>query len=448
MSHRRLLPALALLVLIAGCEDPDAKLRSETQARIDAAAQELAGLSLATATSAQDGSKLRHELEQIVRDLGSINQGDSGQQEAAKLMLAEARQRLASIDVAEIESILATQRRKREIVGARVNAALRLTAVADAMERNDDTEAVALLDRSRSAAHAKLDEYSATIAELDGPIAERMQDNDADRAAADRLRREANDLRRQANEAGHADGLADFMEAVRREREADGYDSRVAHREGDLSYDLGPRHAIASAHVQGLNALIEDIGNAGASLEDRNRILGGDVATTREVVGRMATDIGAQIDALESTRTGPLADRFQSAAAEFEAAASAAGKARGGDNRRSGALAAARAQDGLARLHALRLDALDDQIALLEAVVEAGPALSRAGSAREDVTALQSERTEALSATTAALTAANEQLSSAGGSGNSGELDAFRQQINARLAELGGATAAPAGSQE
>ena len=255
------------LLLLTGCQDGQAKRRAEVQEIIASATMEIQSVSAVLSDPAQSDDA-RRRLNRIIGELGNTQDAESGQRAAAAELAASIHRRLAAITVAEAVQIEAELGSRRTVLSGMIDTAEALDGMAAGLEAIDVDDADATLAAARDETEVALSAASRRMAELDGPIAELSLANRADQDEAQRLRTEAAILRRQAAELGASGGYGDFEKAQQIDRQADGVELRLAHRELDLRYNYQPQHARAQTRVDRMSDRVASIEAARRTLQE------------------------------------------------------------------------------------------------------------------------------------------------------------------------------------
>ena len=435
-----LVSGFATVLLIGGCEDEAARRRAEVQVVIAEASRELQQTPTPLTPDDERFEETRRALNGVLAKLSAAAEGEAGQQAAAALLAAGAQRKLASLSLAQAEQIESEHHQLRFLLHSEIDAALRLDALAHSRERLSTDNEQAMLDDKRSELRQELHEYSQRVAELDGPIAEREAANAQDMERAASLEEQANALRSEAAQRGHAEGLDSFQEAIELEREADGYEYRVAQRENDLRHDLHPERNLAESRIAALQTMLQQIQETEAGLARRDTVTEEQADSVRQAIAAFGDSIRQSLAGLGEGDAGDLEQFYADAISDLDKAATQANRAvskspRGESDAARLMVAQIYGQQG--RLHWTRARSLADHMAVLQRLVDAGRALGSVEQARAELDAIRSRHAEAIEQATAAFNSAKQQLEQIrGGSGQ--DLVDLKRQIDRSLAALAG----------
>ena len=373
------------LLLLAGCQDGQAKRRAEVHDMIAAATKEIQSVN-AVLSDPEQTDESRRRLGRVIVELADTQGAAPGQRAAAAELAAGVHRRLAAMSVDEAMKLDAELRRRRTVLIGMLDTADQLDAMAAGLEAIDVETADATLAAARDDTEETLAATSRRLAELDGPIAELNRDNRADQDEAQRLRTEAAVLRRESADLGASDGYGAFEEARRIDRTADGVELRLAHRELDLRYNYEPEHAIAQIKVDRMRERLDSIEVTRQALQERYATATGEAGTTRTRLDEVSSSIQAGLNELQAS-AATLAALYDEAAMELDRAASqaqaAAGLA-GKDVADAARIQAAQAYQELGSLHSRRARGLQTHVRLMERVAEVtGAAASSVDTVRE-----------------------------------------------------------------
>ncbi|MBT8486080.1 MAG: hypothetical protein KJO43_10910, partial [Phycisphaerae bacterium] len=448
----RPLPILATALLATatqlGCEDASARRAADAQVTIDEASRSLryAVLAPPPADDPEAIATTRSALQKVASSLTGVSE-TPGQEAAAALLVSTAKRELATIGLAEAETLAATHRRQREIVHGQIDAALRLDTLATTLERQVGGPHKTSLASARTDVSGRIQDLSRRIAELDGPIADRESQNRDERVMIAQLDGQAAQLRRQASEVGHLAGLPTFEEAVRIEREADKYESQIAHRENDLQFDLRPEHELASTRVGFLQSMLNEIRSSEVALDARNEMRSTQVQQTRQAVNAYRNEIQTTLSEMQNAWTDTLLPQYESALEHANAAVSQAKRASSKgprDERDAVRLALARAHELAANVHTSRARELAGQRLLLERLGAAGNTFGRGADYARTADELRAAEEEAIGQAEAELQSAREELEQVGSRDAAAEVSAFRAGLDERLQKITARSSEPA----
>jgi len=380
------------LLILAGCQDAQAERRTEVHEMIAAATKEIRSAN-AVLSDPDQVDDARRRFGRVIVELGNTQGAAPDQRAAAAELAAGVHRRLAAISVAKAMKLEARLGSRRTVLTGMIDTADQLDAMATGLEAVDVSAADRKLALARDDAEEILAATSRRLVDLDGPIAELNRDNRADQDEAQRLRNEAAVLRREAADLGAADGYGVFVEAQRIDREADGVELRLAHREIDLRYNYAPQHAIAQITVDRTRERLDSIAATREALRERSGAAAGEAGTTRTQLDEISSSIEAGLDELQAS-AATLAALYDEAALELDRAASkaraAAGLA-GKDFVDAARIEAFQAYQELGSLHRSRARGLQNHVRLMEQVVEV------TGGAAGAVDAARAARREQLS---------------------------------------------------
>ncbi len=359
------LAAACGFLLVLGCQDSDAKRRAEVHQLIAAEIAEFQRAS-AVLSDPQQAAGAQQRISKLIERLKDTRGGVPGQRAAADQLACSAHQQLAAMAVAEARELQATLRVRRNVLLGMIDTAEELNAMVAALEAIDTESAHATLDGARNDTEQSMRRYGERMAELDVPIAQLTSENRADQLEAHRLRAEASELRRNAEDLGPATGFTFFEQAQDLDRQADGVDHELAHRELDLRYNYEPVRNLMMTNIDRARDRVDSIDEARQALEQFDDTMAGEAATTRTRLAEISESIEAGLaEFQESTArlheiNDKAADHLQRAAARGKAAAGAAGR----DFAAAPRLATVRAYLQLGSIHTSRARGLQDQIAL------------------------------------------------------------------------------------
>lgn len=436
---------VAAALLPAGCVDDNAKKREELQQTVAQANSTLrqATLVIVTPDNAEQFEKLRSDLKKVVSTLRSAGSdaGETGQEAAVNLLLADAGQKLAALDLARVEQTASEMRDNQTIARTQLRALLRLNEFVTAAESIDVTSQTSALDNAKSSASEQLRAASEMLAQLDEPISRLSSENSADAQKMAALRSEAEQLLRRATDEGPADGFPQYEMAVQKNREAGDIETQIAKREINLSYQYQPEHRVADAQAQQLQQFIDSIEKAKQNLNTIAQTIDAEASKTSTRVGDLRKSLDQRLSDVQAALTGPLDEAYREgldAADKALSAVKAAGRNSVGGDNKTGKLLEAQILDTQGRLHWARARVLADQVNLLDAIISAGPAVG-------NVAQYQSQRGEAESAYQEATELARDAYTAAQAAlpaGNSSELQAFSQSLEMAVGALSGKSAA------
>lgn len=430
----------------AGCEDASARQRAEIQETIAEASHnlELAAFS-AWAPGDPSAGEHRKRLDAIAQSLRQVK-AEGGQQVAASLLASAANGELARISLAQAELLEAQNRELYQTLHSNIDAAMRLKGLAEGIEGVSTQELRSMLAAERTKAEERLRSHSRRLAELDGPIAERESENQQDAREASRLEDEAIALRRQAAEWGHSAGLPAFEQAISLEREADGYEYRIAWRESDLEYDLRPEHELAGTQVAFLSAMLDDIAETEQSLQARDELGAREAEATHRLIHSYRDEIAASLDTARARTSGDLQEHYTQAQTYLEQAVKAAqAAAKQSDRGEADAvrLTIVRAQERQGQLFAARARGLGMHARILDRLIDAGGALGDVSAFRRELDDVRAMEAEALEQARVHVTSARDELDAVKSRSSQVQIDAFKQGLANTLSALGAAAPAP-----
>ena len=200
------------LLLLAGCQDGQAKRRAEVHEMIAAATKEIQSVN-AVLSDPKQTDESRRRLGLVIVELADTQGAAPGQRAAAAELAAGVHRRLAAMSVDEAMKLEAELGSRRTVLIGMIDTADQLDAMAAGLEAIDVETADATLAAARDDTEETLAATSRRLAELDGPIAELNRDNRADQDEAQRLRTEAAVLRRESADLG-ASGLVGTVNVV------------------------------------------------------------------------------------------------------------------------------------------------------------------------------------------------------------------------------------------
>ncbi len=366
----------ALLVL--GCQDGQAKRRAEVQQTIISASVEIQKIN-AVLSDPQKVDSARQQLNQIIIKLNNTGDGTRGQRAAAAQFASSVHRQLASIAEAGAMELEARQQARRTVLLGMIDAADQLEAMATALDAMDTRQVDARLVSARNVTERSLADYSRQLAELDGPIARLNTANQGDQQEAERLRENASRLRREAGNLGPAAGYGAFEESLRLDREADGVEYDLAHRELNLRYNYESEQAITQTTADRMNDRIASIDDARQTLKQLDATVSQEAATTRSRLTEVREALEAGLIELQAS-SAPLSEFYDRATSELDRAATKARAAAGlgSDYVRDAArIEAAQAYQALGGVHRTRARGLQCDVDLYQRLSQVtGPAMA------------------------------------------------------------------------
>ncbi len=411
-------------LLILGCQDEQAKRRAEVQQAIASAGAEIQKIN-AVLSDPQKVDNVRQELNQIIITLNNTGDGGVGQRAAAAQLAAGVHRRLASLAEADAMKLEARQQARRTVLLGMIDAADQLDVMATTLEAMDTRQADARLVSARNDSEHTLAGHSRRLAELDGPIARLNTANRADQQEADRLREDASRLRREAAGLGPAAGYGAFEEALRLDRQADGVEYDLAHRELDLRYNYESEHAIVQTTADRLGDEIASIEDARQTLKQLDASVLQEAATTRSRLAELRDSIEAGLIELQES-SAPLAEFYDRATLELDRAATKARAAAGlgTDSVKDAArIEAAHAYQELAGVHRTRARGLQCDVDLFQRLSET------TGSAGTSIDDLAEAFRQQVSQSVTAYENAGRELGMVSGKTGRRQLEALRATI-------------------
>jgi len=462
ISKHLALPCLlcAAALFLAGCKDEAAQRRAQIQTVITEAGLHVRKATVTPLTvpvkpapdagpedqdaynrTLQAFNARRRQLDDVIRDLAQVRDGEPGQQAAGALLATTAHCELAAMSLAQAQIIEARHRHERLVIHSRIDAAMRLLAQAHARQALNTAEQRAMLVAERDRARQQIIELSQRRDELRQPIAERETLNRQDLAKASSLDDEAAALKRQATELGRVEGLASFEQAVRLERQADQFTHQVAQRQNDLAYEFKPEHQLATARLELLEAMLDDIAAAEHTLDDLDSHTTDDVRATLDMIARFREQLDAELDAVTDASADELQALYQQSGQAVDKALTqarnAVSKSTGaGKNPARLAHVRASALKGKARWAEAR--GLADHLGLLSRLIEAGDALGSTDRFHAEFDAISTRHDEAVNDALDAFNDAKQQLEQLSGRDNAAQLRAYKINLQHNIAAITG----------
>lgn len=449
--RRRLRPALALtaglsclmLAGLAGCEDSAAQQRTEAQRILDQAATDF--LQARVGTVAPDDEQyqaVQTQLNSVVTQLASLNDGEPGQLAAKSLLSSEAHRELAQMRMLEAGQIERELQNERLLLREQVIAALRLGALSTGMSSISSDEIRNEIQQRRQAAQQELESLSQHLAELENPIDERTALNTQEAERVQILRREANDLLREATELGHARGFGRFQEGIEQRREADRIENRIAHRDLDLNLELLPQQNLAEARIEDVRELLGSIDRVLSDLEAFENTYRDEVARLNTRIDELRSEIMSGVSSLAERMNDQLAPAYDASLEQLDRAATqarqAAGRLRGADAN-AARLAEARSLELQGTLLWQRASGVADQASLLAAIVDADETLGDVSDAQRRLEAANTTQGDLIERSRESLSSASNIVAQLAGRGDQ-SMDRYRDNLQALLGAMSGDT--------
>jgi hypothetical protein len=211
---------------------------------------------------------------------------------------------LAAMDLAEARQVQGELRAERQVAHTMIDSVERLFALAEGREQIDLSEAQTRLANARENIDELRRSGEERKGELDDPINQLTAENEQDQAAVDRLVKEATDLRRQASDLGPGQGFPAYEQAVDLEREADGYEYRIAQREIELDYDLEPERRLAESRIEQATSLEESLDGSEQGLASFVQGVEEDASRTRQDASSAASGLRERIRSISARVLG------------------------------------------------------------------------------------------------------------------------------------------------
>ena len=440
---------LALGAGLLGCEESTARAQAAAQREIDEVADAFRMRSLGTPFLA-DGEAVareREELGRLLARLTSLSGATPGQQAAANSLGAQIATTMGQLSADRLSGAEAELRKARAAVAPRIDAAIRLGVLADAMESFDPSKDRALLDRLRAEATDAINASRQRVGELEKPVADLIRDNETSRALLADLDRDEAALRSQARGAGPIAGFRFVEQAAQKRTEADAIRVRIARNEVQLA-ELAPEQALATLDAEQSSQIVQTLDGAKAdlgSLSDRSKELAG---ACRAEMGAIRDQLASTAALAEAALVGPMAALLTEAQQDFEKAAQLAQRGASSDAGREGQAAArsavGSAQQSLAEVNWGFALAAGDQAAFLERVAAVPGLAADPAALRSAASTLLKTRDEAVERAKAAASAALETVGQSGT--DSPETTALKANLTSLLDAMSGKAISTGGS--
>lgn len=428
MTNRPCLLSLAVvssLLLLPGCEDGDARTRSEQAVKVQNAAGQYAG----TVLKNPDLHMASRDAD-AVRELNALSSAAGGSP-GGSLLSASIQIDLAVTALAEAEASAALHRATRVEIAGMVAAIQRLEHRAAEHEGLDLAPERRVLDAARTSTQQQLQTATAALSQLDGPITATTGQITQSRNQVTALRERSRAQREQAFNAGDREGYTFILEAVRIDTEADAIERRLADLEIQLD-QLQRDHAMAKAvsdQAQRTLASFEQTAGELQSTEGRQRQ---QAQAIRGEAARIRQSVQQKLDALKTELGGAWSDAISRAVQAANQSASMSDAAISSEQRDAGRLSKVRALQTTGRAHAMKARAYADQAYIV--------ALS-GGNASD----LLNEQKSAADAARAAYTQALETLGESAQGVDQAAITALRQSLAAAAGADLSAPALPTG---
>lgn len=429
-----LLSLTGLLILsAAGCEDSASKQRDQVQAQLTQIRKDLQN---AVATGGETSEAYQRNLNDIVTRLTSINNGEPGQLAAKSILAADALREVAALQMGTAADIESQHRALLGAVNARIDAVLRINALAEGLGSIDGAKRTAELQSELQKAREGVTAAQARIAELESPINERNAQNQLQKTEIERLRLQVGELLRKAQDDGYSAGFETYKRATEVNRQADKIEFEVSNREIDLEHDLNPQHKMAQTQQAQLEAMSQAIETAQTELAAFAKAAAGDVQFSRDKVAELNKTINENLAAIKATSDGELKTAYDGALAALDkAAANAKTAATGGPDANAGKMIGAAVSESIARVHILAAHGLADRLATLQRIKASNGAVAVTG-VDGQIKELTDARQAEIDAAKVALDEASQTAQAI--TGNSGEFEAFRSNLQTLSAVVSG----------
>ena len=443
IDFRRMALPLCLTVssvLLFGCEDANSKAATEASETLN---EQRAALSLASMTSPVPGSDefntARTTLKSAVSELDGLTTGTDGQQGSAKLMAANAYRQLADMDYAEAGNAARAIERSINELYEQLNAAERLSSLANAADQFAEQLNRDHLDRERANWGARLRNAEERLSSLSGPISELESANSTDTERVEELRQEANRLLRRAREMGQIAGQSTLENSVATRRSAERIEYQIAQKEAELAFDLEPQQGWADMQASGFKSILDTIDAAKSDLSQLERELNNDIIGAAQAnvdQYRSALQSGtSDLKALVDSSFSPAVD---AAIANIDNAVSRATSAAGKTSARSSStskVTKAQAQARKGEMLWAKSRLLSNHAGLMAAIANSNAAGSNASAYNSAAQTSGQAASEALNMAKSALADAQQTLSSAG-AGDA--IDELNQKLSLLLQAMEG----------
>ncbi len=437
-------PLAAGALLSSGCEDSAAARRTEVQANLATARNDLrASTAIALDPTPQERTAAEAKLNKLLTILADTDGAAPGQQAAASLLASNVHRELAAMTLAGVARLETEQRRRRDVLRGMIDAAAELHAMAGSFETIDTQAQHQHLAANRQKAQARLASYGEEMAAADAPIADLTNANRDDQTEIDDLRSQANQLMRDANEQGPAAGYGAYEQSVQLDRDADHIQYDVSQRDLELEFGLRPTRALAQTRAGYTQSLIGAIDESRAAIDGLLQTFDDEARATREAIAQLRDVIVAELGELDQARTNELADAYEQAAKQLRAAANKAEKAATlgqGESVPAARIEAVRADLELGHMHWSAAQAWQGHAALLDRVQESGGALGSASMVSAQVTAARTAHADARDNAKNAYTSAQDQLGRVTGRSAGPQLQALKQDVQTAISALSGET--------
>lgn len=428
--------------LLTGCQDQADQERVQAQDAILKANIEFQKARVGAPVPGTDEFETKNQaLDALVGRLSGIRGGNAGQQGTKSILLADTLTELASMDMARAEY----SERVNVSISARVigiiQGGMNLKGLLESRQAIDLKTSRSQLSGDLEIAEAKLGILNEQLAELEGPIADRVGQNTRDAEEVTALRQSSDELFRTAREQGYASGFNSFEEAIQTRRAADRIEYEIAQREIVLDLNLKAEQGYIYLNTEQINKAIEAIADAQTAIDTHEQTGTEDLRNTEQLIATLQVDLDALLQDLADQTNNDLNTHYDSAQKNLEQAASeaqsAAGKAgRNGDSNGPN-LHAARAYESLGKLFWTKARGIATRRTMYELIHQARDVFNE-DSVLPKIDQLNQQHAEAVEKAKAAYTQAIQVLSQVNIPKAQNELDAFKQSLDITLASLNG----------
>lgn len=404
--HLILVTAIAAgsgLLLLAGCEDADARERANVQQSIHDAAAEY------RAARHAEPDEMVSQLQAVATRLNQVR-GDGGQAQAVAMLQASVNRDLAEHRLSLAMDIERQHRAARAAMIDVVEVVNRLIGHAQGHMQVDFSRSQQELRVQEQDRRQQRQQAESHADEIERPLNDLRAANEADESRTFDLRRQEREAITTANELGPADGFEHYQRGIEFRQEADALEVQVARREIEIA-TLEDQYERASRRA----ALQGELAQTLVASQERLNSIAGDLQQEGRLTRDLAESLGQHIaDMLAIVRDdndsgGRLASLYTEARDAMEQAAS---RTRAAGNSDAARTLSARIDQLRGQLNAMRADALADHAILLDRMIAAGDLFGRVGDLRSEREQTLSSRETALADAIDAYTAASDAFSS------------------------------------
>lgn len=436
-----ILTAATVLSPLVGCEDEQAAERAAIQEKILEASLDLQESVLgAPAPGTEEYEQSIQSLTSLISQINDIRGGESGQQSARSLLLADVHSQLATLILARTDQLEDMNTATRIEISAIARRSTDLHHRIVSIESLDLTTSRLDLDVSQDLIRTELEEIEEQIGELQGPIDDRIQRNRQDAEEVEQLRLQSSALMREARESGYAGGFDVFEQAIQSQRRADRIEYEIAQRELELDLNLQAEHNFLSLNQQNARNASAAIDTARTALETFEQQGRSDNSLSRQTLVALRGQLDVLLAELSARSNDELIPTYQNAqdnlekvAREAQASANKAGR----DGAGAARMIAARANETLGNMHLTRARGINASMNAYELINDAREALGMDNAAQDESSRLMAAHVEAIQTAKTALAQALSLLGQVSG-GNQSQLNSYKQSLQTLVESIGG----------